>query len=78
MRGDYAAHHVLDQSLPSSFEEWEQEAEDAAGPPGPGVLRVVIRPNEYCRWCVAEWRTPDSAAREAFAKVATRRAFPAR
>jgi hypothetical protein len=72
---DYASHWVLDSTLPRSFDEWLASAEASAGPPH-SQQRVVIRPAEFGRWCVAERRRPDAAARADFALQARGRSMP--
>ena len=64
---EYAAHHVLDPTLPASFEEWEASAMIAAGT-AYRTRRVVIKVGEFSRWCADKRRRPDSAARLAFAR----------
>jgi hypothetical protein len=74
---DYAEHHVLDGTLPDSFEEWEASARVAAGS-GHMMQRIVIHAGEFSRWCAATRRNPDGAARLAFALQAANRSVPPR
>jgi len=76
-RGDYGAHRALDWTLPDTFEEWQQRAEARAGPPR-GTKRVLIQSGEFSRWCIGEGRTPNAAARIAFAAKAASRVLPSR
>jgi len=74
---DYAEHHVLDGTLPASFDEWEASAK-AAAELWPATQRVVIQAGEFSRWCIATRQRPDAAARVAFARQAANRSFPQR
>ncbi len=76
--GDYAAHRALDETLPHSFAHWERTAVVRFGPPRRRAPRIIIRPNEFNRWCIAERRPFDDAARLAFAAQVLRRALPRR
>jgi hypothetical protein len=76
--GDYAAYRALDETLPHSFADWERMAVVRFGPSRRRAPRVIIRSSEFSRWCIAERRPPDDAARLAFAAKVVRRALPAR
>jgi hypothetical protein len=67
LASEYAEHHVLDPTLPPSFEEWEASAKIGAGS-GYKTLRVVIKVGEFSRWCADKRRRPNAAARLAFAQ----------
>jgi hypothetical protein len=69
---DYAEHRVLDSTLPATFDEWLADAEAAGGPPHV-VRKIVIHAGEFARWCDAEKRPPNAAARIDFAIQAMRR-----
>jgi hypothetical protein len=67
---NFTAHKCLDPSgLPATYSEWLTDAEAAMArfaDIGRFPERIVIDAHELARWCVAEGRKVDGAARAAF------------
>jgi hypothetical protein len=67
---NFFAHRLLDPAgLPETYSKWLAEAQSAMArlaEIGRFPERVVIDANELARWCTAEGRKVDGAARAAF------------
>jgi len=69
---DYLAMKAVcpDDNLPASFDQWQELATNEVAEleaKGITVVKVIIDPQELCRWCTAKGIHPNLAGRAAFA-----------